>query len=61
METLAPTGRAGGIADGDMMPVKKNSGMNCKSASQVNKLRGIESRICYPDISGHGPEVSDFV
>lgn len=30
-------------------------------AFQVNKVRGMESEICYLDISVHGPEVSDFV
>lgn len=60
METSASTGRAEGIADGDMVSLKKNLGVNCKSASQVNKGKR-KSGICYLHISDHDPEFPDFV
>lgn len=47
METSASTGRAEGIADGDMVSVKENLGVNCKSASQANKVRGSAESATY--------------
>lgn len=63
METSASTGRAEGIADGDIVSLMKKSGcelQECLSLRSI-KVRGRAESAIYICISDHDPEVPDFV